>query len=75
MALFVVFTETWKIYLGEKMKVSRKHFDAIIFYNVRCGLFLQQCLLAVEYHQKQLYEFRDGRPNSVVVPDNVDALR
>ena len=37
----MLFTETEKIHLDQKMELNRKHFHAIIFYNFRSGLTQQ----------------------------------
>ena len=66
------------------MELKREHFHAINFYNFRRGLAQEQCIDEVnsisgdEAPSRTSVllqdEFRDGCPNSVVVPETIDAV-
>ena len=72
------------------MKLTREHFRAIIFYNFRRGLSLQECIaeLKTSYSSVKNWfnefncgprspkdEVRESPPKTGIVSENIDAVR
>ncbi|VVC44154.1 Hypothetical protein CINCED_3A007774 [Cinara cedri] len=53
------------------MELNREHFRAIIYYDLQCGLNPT----TVRGRRSLRDEFREGSPKSVVLPENIKAVR